>query len=119
MELNEFWKVFIEGNPNEEANPYNHNRLIHVYTGTKHYLCKFNGTCFVEDESGVELHFSNPVFWSYVPMLPDMVKTNVVERCMKEDGRCEYEDDGYCFDKPKNMKCEHCKVCFEHYAYNK
>ena len=37
---------------------------------------------------------------------------------MKEDGRCEYEDDGYCFDKPADMTCQYCKVCFEHYAYN-
>lgn len=118
MELNMYWKVFIEGNPNEDANPCNTNRLINVYTGEKVYICKFNGTCFVEEESGIELHFSNPVFWCYVPMLPNAVKTNVVEKCMKEDGRCEYEDDGYCFDKPADMTCQYCKVCFEHYAYN-
>jgi hypothetical protein len=30
MELNMYWKVFIEGNPNEDANPCNTNRLINV-----------------------------------------------------------------------------------------
>lgn len=118
MELNIYWKVFIEGTKNEDMIPQNQNRLIHVYTGKNHYLCKFNGIGFVENESGVELHFSGPVFWSYVPILPNTVKTNIIERCMKEDGRCEYEDDGYCWDKPIDMKCEYCKVCTEYYAYN-
>ncbi len=118
MELNINWKVYIEGSENEDMIPHNQNRLINVYTGERHYLCKFNGTSFVEYESGIELHFNTPIFWSYVPMLPDFVKTSVITKCTCENRHCEYEDDGYCFDKPENMTCEYCKVCFEYYAYN-
>ena len=118
MELNIYWKVFVEGTDNEDMIPCNQNRLINVYTGEKLYVCKFNGNAFVEEENGLELHFGGPVFWCYVPMLPNMVKKTTVKKCMKTDNHCEYEDDGYCFDKPKNMECEYCKVCSEYYAYN-
>ena len=114
MGLNVNWKVFVEGVKN--TYPYNKNKLIHIYTGENHYLAIFTDRGFITQD-GIELHFFNPVFWQYVDYLPNKVVKRVETKCTKPNNSCEYEDDGYCFDKPVNMKCQYCKKITEYYAY--
>lgn len=64
--------------------------------------------CFVDDHRS---YYPTQCFYKYIGYAPYIEMELHPMKCAKEDGRCEYDDDGYCLC---NKKCEYKKKVTEY-----
>lgn len=117
MNVNTYWKVFVEGD--ESTFPCFSDKLIHVYTGVRHLFCVFRNGSFFDTTDNQLLIFKIPVYWQYVDKVPDGFNIVKSRKCVKPNQDCEFEDEGYCFDAPVNKKCRYCKMSNKYVPYNR
>ena len=55
------------------------------------------------------------LYYQYIGYIPNGYKAFKTTKCnIDPEYGCEYECDGYCFDAPEDMLCEHCKEVTEY-----
>lgn len=73
-------------------------------------VCKWDKVlkCFYDDKGFAEYW---ECFYVVIGYLPFIERELHPEKCIKEDGRCEYDDNGYCLCE---NKCKHKRVATEY-----
>ena len=71
------------------------------------YICKWNHELskFVSKKKKI-IHYWKECYYKYIGYVPNGYTVRKAKMCACPN-RCEYEDDGYCFDKPRNVVCKH------------
>lgn len=113
--LNQIWQIYNPEDP-ETYPPMNTFILIADFRGilkeaTKVQLKEFRGK--PHWQGGYIGPAEKLMMWTNLPEVPRNAKIIETKKCGREDGCCEYEDDGYCFDPPKNYKCDKIRIVYE------
>lgn len=121
MNTNYDWKVFV---PDKKyTHPEIERRICVVNISSKEnqnpnlFFAEFYDGRF-KTLSGEILSVETPIFWRYLERLPSGFKTISTKKCTKPNRNCEYEDDGYCLCRKKQMKCKYLKQIEEYYSVN-
>ena len=83
--------------------------LVYDDTWCDFHICKWNNELkrFVEPKSKI-LHYWKECYYQYIGYVPNGYKICKTKKCgVWPDIRCEYADDGYCFDLPRHLGCKH------------
>lgn len=73
------------------------------------YICKWNNDLnkFVDKNKKV-IHHWKECYYQYIGYVPNGYKVCKTKKCgVYPETICQYEDDGYCFDLPRHIKCKH------------
>lgn len=77
------------------------------------YICDWdNSLCkFVETKVNLGAkvaHYWGECYYAYIDYVPYGYEATKVNKCNSyTKARCQYEDDGYCFDLPRQTKCKY------------
>lgn len=83
--------------------------LVYDETWCEFYICKWNSELgrFVEPKGKI-LHCWTECYYQYIEYMPNGYEATKVKKCNSfTNARCPYEDDGYCFDSPRQTKCKY------------
>ena len=101
------WKLYRKDDPNtwpEIDCPI----LVYDEVWCDFYICKWNNELnrFVEPGRKI-LHYWKECYYQYIGYVPNGYKVCKTKKCgVWPDTRCEYADDGYCFDLPRGITCK-------------
>ena len=82
------------------------------------YVWKWNNELkkFIDNGPEKAIHYIRECYYQYIGYVPDGYKVYKARKCsVWEERRCQYADDGYCFDLPKNVKCKFAKEVNEYW----
>jgi len=102
------WKLYKKDDPNtwpEIDCPI----LVYDDEMCEFYICKWNQSLgkFVEPRKKI-LHYWGECYYQYIGYVPSGYKEIKVLKCgVSPKTSCQYEDDGYCFDCPREIQCKH------------
>ena len=73
------------------------------------HICKWNNEInkFFEPKNKL-LHYWKECYYAYIDYVPEGYEETKVKKCNSfTNTRCQYEDDGYCFDLPRHSQCKY------------
>ena len=82
--------------------------LIYDEVWCEFHICKWNHIIskFFEPKEHL-LHHWKECYYQYIGYVPSGYREVKIKKCgLWPDYKCEYSDDGYCFDLPKHLNCE-------------
>ena len=63
---------------------------------------------FITYETEREINYTDECYYQYIGYVPNGYTAIKTKKCgFWNEGCCQYQDDGYCFDLPRNMTCKH------------
>ena len=107
------WHVYKKDDPNtwpEIDCPI----LVYDDVWCEFHICKWNHIIsrFFEPREKL-LHTWKECYYQYIGYVPNGYKAIKTQKCSCKR-KCEYEDDGYCFDAKEGMNCMFCEEVTEY-----